>query len=154
LKADEPGQDQRLIEARVQLAWEHHSTYRFTKPGRAQPNETRPLPARDGREPLTILRQVVRIVTDSTADLNEDQQHAAGITVVPLNVRFGDQVFKDHVDLTGDDFFARLKTSPQLPKTSQPPVGAFEEVFQRHRKPGDDDGAAALAGRVRCWARS
>ena len=148
LKADEPGQDQRLIEARVQLAWEHHSTYRFIKPGCAQPNETRPLPARDGREPLTILRQVVRIVTDSTADLNEDQQKASGITVVPLNVRFGDEVFKDHVDLTGDDFFAKLKTSSQLPKTSQPPVGEFEEVFRRHRAAGDEVVAVLISSKV------
>jgi len=91
---------------------------------------------------------VVRIVTDSTADLNEDQQQAAGITVVPLNVRFGDQVFKDHVDLTGDDFFARLKTSPQLPKTSQPPVGEFEEVFRHHRKAGDEVVAVTISSKV------
>jgi len=91
---------------------------------------------------------VVRIVTDSTADLAEDLQRAAGITVVPLNVRFGDQVFKDHVDLSSDDFFARLKTSPQLPKTSQPAVGAFEEVFRRYREAGDDVVAVLISGKV------
>jgi DegV family protein with EDD domain len=91
---------------------------------------------------------VVRIVTDSTADLAEAQQRAAGITVVPLNVRFGDQVFRDHVDLSGDDFFARLKTSPQLPKTSQPAVGAFEEVFRRYRDAGDDVVAVLISGKV------
>jgi fatty acid kinase fatty acid binding subunit len=91
---------------------------------------------------------VVRIVTDSTADLADDQQRAAGIAVVPLNVRFGDQVFRDHVDLSGDDFFARLKTSPQLPKTSQPAVGAFEEVFRRYRDAGDDVVAVLISGKV------
>ena len=91
---------------------------------------------------------MVRIVTDSTADLADDQQRAAGITVVPLNVRFGDQVFKDHVDLSSDDFFARLKTSPQLPKTSQPAVGAFEEVFRRYRDTGDDVVAVLISGKV------
>jgi len=75
---------------------------------------------------------VVRIVTDSTADLSETQQQSAGITVVPLNVRFGDQVIKDHVELSGDEFFAKLKASSQLPKTSQPAVGEFESVFRRH----------------------
>jgi hypothetical protein len=54
---------------------------------------------------------VVRIVTDSTADLTNEQQQAAGITVVPLNVHFGDQVFRDHVDLTADEFF-RLSHAP------------------------------------------
>ena len=91
---------------------------------------------------------MVRIVTDSTADLSEDQQRAAGITVVPLNVRFGDQVFKDHVDLTGDDFFDKLKTSPQLPKTSQPPVGAFEEVFRRYREAGDEVVTVTISSKV------
>ena len=91
---------------------------------------------------------VVRIVTDSTADLSEAQQKDAGITVVPLNVRFGDQVYKDHVELTGDEFFAKLKASPQLPKTSQPPVGAFEEVFRRFREAGDEVVAVLISSKV------
>jgi DegV family protein with EDD domain len=91
---------------------------------------------------------VVRIVTDSTADLSVGLQQAAGISVVPLNVRFGDQVFKDHVDLSSDDFFARLKDSPQLPKTSQPPVGAFEEIFTRYRRAGDDVVAVLISSKV------
>lgn len=91
---------------------------------------------------------MVRIVTDSTADLSEAQQRRAGITVVPLNVRFGDEVFKDHVELTGDEFFARLKASPQLPKTSQPAVGAFEEVFRQHREAGDDVVVVLISSKV------
>lgn len=91
---------------------------------------------------------MVRIVTDSTADLSVGLQQAAGITVVPLNVRFGDEVFKDHVNLSSDDFFARLKDSPQLPKTSQPPVGAFEDVFARYRRAGDDVVAVLISSKV------
>lgn len=91
---------------------------------------------------------VVRIVTDSTADLSEAQQKSAGITVVPLNVRFGDDVYKDHVELTGDEFFAKLKASSQLPKTSQPPVGAFEEVFRGFREAGDDVVAVLISSKV------
>lgn len=91
---------------------------------------------------------VVRIVTDSTADLSPTQQHDAGITVVPLDVRFGDQVFKDHVELSGEEFFARLKASPQLPKTSQPPVGAFEEVFRRYREAGEEVVAVLISSKV------
>jgi DegV family protein with EDD domain len=91
---------------------------------------------------------VVRIVTDSTADLNQAQQESAGVSVVPLNVRFGDQVFKDHLDLSTDEFFSRLKASPQLPKTSQPAVGAFEEVFRKHREAGDDVVAVLISSKV------
>lgn len=91
---------------------------------------------------------VVRIVTDSTADLSESQQQSTGISVVPLNVRFGDQVFKDHVELSGDEFFAKLKASSQLPKTSQPAVGDFEQVFRRYREAGDDVLAVLISSKL------
>jgi len=91
---------------------------------------------------------VVRIVTDSTADLTREQQEAAGITVVPLNVHFGDQVFRDHVDLTADEFFRRLQASSQLPRTSQPSVGAFEEVFRSLRQNRDEIVSVHLSSKV------
>jgi DegV family protein with EDD domain len=91
---------------------------------------------------------VVRIVTDSTADLTTEQQQAAGITVVPLNVHFGDQVFRDHVDLSADEFFRRLKASAQLPRTSQPSVGVFEEAHRMLRDNGDEVVSVHLSSKV------
>ena len=91
---------------------------------------------------------MVRIVTDSTADLTPEQQRAAGITVVPLNVHFGDEVFRDHVDLSTDEFFRRLKASPQLPRTSQPSVGAFEEAYRSLRQGGDEIVSVHLSSKV------
>jgi DegV family protein with EDD domain len=91
---------------------------------------------------------VVRIVTDSTADLTTEQQQAAGITVVPLNVHFGDQVFRDHVDLTADEFFRRLKASAQLPRTSQPSVGLFEEAYRTLQENGDEIVSVHLSSKV------
>ncbi|MDQ6712167.1 MAG: DegV family protein [Candidatus Dormibacteraeota bacterium] len=91
---------------------------------------------------------MVRIVTDSTADLTSAQQQAAGITVVPLNVHFGDRVFRDHVDLTGDEFFRRLMASAQLPRTSQPSVGVFEEAYRALRQNGDDIVSVHLSSKV------
>jgi len=91
---------------------------------------------------------VVRIVTDSTADLTPEQQRAAGITVVPLNVHFGDEVFRDHVDLSTDEFFRRLKASPQLPRTSQPSVGVFEEAYRSLRQGGDEIVSVHLSSKV------
>jgi DegV family protein with EDD domain len=81
---------------------------------------------------------VVRIVTDSTAAIPAADQQAMAITVVPLNVHFGDQVFRDGIDLSEAEFFARLKASPRLPTTSQPSVGAFEEIFRPLRAAGDE----------------
>jgi fatty acid kinase fatty acid binding subunit len=91
---------------------------------------------------------VVRIVTDSTADLTPEQQRAAGITVVPLNVHFGDEVFRDHVDLSTDEFFRRLKASSQLPHTSQPSVGAFEEAYRTLLEGGNEIVSVHLSSKV------
>jgi DegV family protein with EDD domain len=91
---------------------------------------------------------VVRIVTDSTADLTPEQQRAAGITVVPLNVHFGDEVFRDHVDLSTDEFFRRLKASSQLPHTSQPSVGAFEEAYRTLLGGGNEIVSVHLSSKV------
>lgn len=73
---------------------------------------------------------MVRIVTDSTADLPADLVAELGVTVVPLNVHFGDETFRDRVDLSDDELIARLRRGPGLPKTSQPPVGAFEQAYR------------------------
>ena len=91
---------------------------------------------------------MVRIVTDSTADLTPEQQRDAGITVVPLNVHFGDQVFRDHVDLSTDEFFRRLKASSQLPRTSQPSVGTFEEAYRTLLAGGGEIVSVHLSSKV------
>jgi DegV family protein with EDD domain len=91
---------------------------------------------------------VVRIVTDSTAAIPAADQQAMAITVVPLNVHFGDQVFRDGIDLSEAEFFTRLKASARLPTTSQPSVGAFEEVFRPIREAGDEVVAVHLSAKL------
>lgn len=73
----------------------------------------------------------VQIVTDSTADLPRGVCEQLGIVVVPLNVRFGDAVYRDGVDLDSHQFFELLAEAPDLPKTSQPASGLFEETYSR-----------------------
>ena len=73
----------------------------------------------------------VKIVTDSTSDLARETAEALDITVVPLNVHFGLEVFKDQVDLSADEFYQRLVTEKELPKTSQPSIGDFIAVYER-----------------------
>ncbi len=73
----------------------------------------------------------VRIVTDSTADIPPSLAADLGITVVPLFIIFGDEVFRDGIDLSAEDFFARLKESHTLPRTSQPPPADFVQVYER-----------------------
>ncbi len=73
---------------------------------------------------------MVSVVTDSTADIPAPLLAGSGVAVVPLNVHFGDQVYRDRVDLREDEFFSRLASSPMLPTTSQPSVGVFEEAYR------------------------
>ena len=73
----------------------------------------------------------VAIVTDSTADLPPLLRDQFNVTVVPLNVHFGDEVYRDQIDITADAFMERLQRSPVLPTTSQPASGLFQETFLR-----------------------
>ena len=76
----------------------------------------------------------VRVVTDSTADLPPDLAAEHGITVVPLNLHFGQETYLDGIDITPDQFYQRLTSGAQLPTTSQPSVGAFMEVYEGLRE--------------------
>jgi len=73
----------------------------------------------------------VAIVTDSVADLPPQVAEELGITVVPLVVRFGTDLYRDGLDLSPDQFYERLRTSKALPATSVPPPGAYADVYDK-----------------------
>jgi DegV family protein with EDD domain len=73
---------------------------------------------------------VTQLVVDSTADLPTETLERLGIIMVPLKVRFGQEEFRDRVELDGDAFFQRLGTATELPTTSQPSPGEFLEVYR------------------------
>jgi DegV family protein with EDD domain len=73
----------------------------------------------------------VKIVTDSTSDLPEKVAEELGITVVPLNVHFDMDTYRDGVDISADEFYKRLITSSTLPKTSAPAPGIFIDSYQK-----------------------
>lgn len=73
----------------------------------------------------------VHIITDSSCDLSEEVATGLGITVVPLEIRFGMQSFTDRVELSTADFWKRCQTSDELPSTAAPSPGAFTEAYQR-----------------------
>ena len=70
------------------------------------------------------------IVVDSTADFPEAPGRFPNWRIVPLYVRFGDESFRDYVDLTPADFYTRLRGSPVMPTTSQPTPGDFQAVYE------------------------
>jgi len=62
----------------------------------------------------------VRIVTDSVSDLPSEVAEELGITVIPLNVRFDTEVYRDGIDLTAEQFYEKLKHSKTLPLQNDP----------------------------------
>jgi len=73
----------------------------------------------------------VAVVTDSTADLPADLAAEKGIRVVPLNVHFGTEVFRDGIEIDADGFYERLIGGNVFPTTSQPSVGMFVDVYRQ-----------------------
>ena len=71
------------------------------------------------------------IVVDSTADFPEAQERFRNWRVVPLYVRFGDESYRDYVELSPEQFYARLRTSKETPSTSQPTPGDFLAAYEQ-----------------------
>ena len=80
----------------------------------------------------------IKIVTDSTSDIPADIAKKLNITVVPLNIHFGEDVYKDGIDLTTDSFFEKLVSDPRHPSTSQPSMGEFVDAYQKVASDGDE----------------
>jgi DegV family protein with EDD domain len=81
---------------------------------------------------------VIHVVTDSTSDFAKEDAQALGLTVVPLTIRFGDEQFRDGVDIDSDEFYRRLPKATVQPTTSQPSPEQFATVYRELlRDPGD-----------------
>ena len=83
----------------------------------------------------------IAIITDSTAYLEKDYVKKHNIQVIPLNLHWDKDTFKDNVDISADEFYDRLKVSSTLPTTSQPTYGDFQVIFKKFA--ADYDGIVA-----------
>lgn len=72
----------------------------------------------------------VKIVTDSGSDITQEEARKLGITVVPVYLRFGDEVYRDGVDIDSDEFYRKLTTNPVHPSTAAPSPGDFAKVYE------------------------
>lgn len=79
----------------------------------------------------------IKIVTDSTADLPPEIAKEQDISVVPLYLRFGQEVFRDMVDIDQDEFYRRLTQSNIHPSTTQPSPQDFANVYKELEKEAD-----------------
>ena len=115
---------------------------------------------------MNLTAENTAIVLDSTADFPDAQERFPNWRVVPLYVRFGVESFRDYVDIGPAEFYDRLRTSDELPTTSQPTpqdflaayedLGAYERVLSLHVSAklsgtfaSAESAAAESGGRVR-----
>ncbi len=71
----------------------------------------------------------VKIITDSTSDITPDVASALGITVVPVTIKFGEEEYKDGVDLSIDEFYNKLAKSPVHPEIIPPSADDFVSAY-------------------------
>jgi DegV family protein with EDD domain len=71
------------------------------------------------------------VVLDSTADFPDSPERFPNFRVVPLYVRFGDESYRDYVEISAAEFYARLQTAAELPTTSQPTPGDFLATYEQ-----------------------
>ncbi|MDX2120233.1 MAG: DegV family protein [Gemmatimonadota bacterium] len=93
-------------------------------------------------------RRPVAVVADSSADLPDailDRHH---IALVPLQVMFGEETFRDRVELKPADFYRQMRVSKAHPTTSQPTPGEFVRVLRDARAEADEVVAVLLASRL------
>lgn len=84
----------------------------------------------------------VRVITDSTSDIQPELAEQLGIRVVPVYVHFGDKTYLDGLDLRGDKLYSMLSSSPIHPTTSQPSPGDFANVYKEYS--GKTDGIVSI----------
>jgi DegV family protein with EDD domain len=80
----------------------------------------------------------VKIVTDTLSDITFDLAEKLGVSVVPLYVRFGEEMYRDRVDISSQDFYRRLVNEPKLPSTTQPTPNDFADVYKKLAQETDE----------------
>lgn len=90
----------------------------------------------------------VRVVTDSTSDMPPDLAAELGVAVVPATVIFGEESFKDGVEISHEEFYRRLAAGKTSPTTTQPSVGDFLEVYKPLIEEGHDVVSVHVSGKL------
>ena len=81
----------------------------------------------------------IALITDSTCDLPQNYLNQYNIEVVPLTIVWGDEQFRDGVDLKAEDFYQRLASDPVIPTTSQPTPAEMVQVYEKAKENGAEE---------------
>lgn len=85
----------------------------------------------------------VKIVTDSGAKFTKQELDEFNIPVIPLSVEIDGTIYQDGVTISPEEFLDEMAKSKELPRTSQPPIGAFQEAYEKAA--GGDDTVQILS---------
>lgn len=80
----------------------------------------------------------VKIATDSLGDIPSDVAKELGITIIPVTVLFGTEVYRDGVDLTTEQFYDKLVRTKIFPTTAVPPLGDFVKIYDKLAEETDE----------------
>jgi len=83
-------------------------------------------------------KKPVKIVTDSVSDIPPDILKALDISTIPVLVRFGEDVFRDGIDITNEQFYKRLEQNKAVPTTAVPSLDLFARTYANLAKKTDD----------------
>lgn len=90
----------------------------------------------------------VKIIVDSASDITQKEAKEMGITVVPIEITFGENLYLDGVDMLTEEFYNKLTSSKELPTTSQINPYRWEEIFREETKNGDEVVAIILSSKL------
>lgn len=74
------------------------------------------------------------VITDSTSYIDDAIRKEKNIVMIPLNVIFGEESFLEEIELTAEQFYEKMRGAEELPKTSQPAVGEFVQLYEELRE--------------------
>jgi len=97
---------------------------------------------------------MIKIVTDSTCDLTPELIARYDITVVPINIQFGAETYREGVDIDRKTFYRKIDELGIIPTTSQPSVGQFVEVYRKLASEADDIISIHVTGKLSGTCRS
>ena len=78
------------------------------------------------------------VITDSTAYLTPEERASFNIKMIPLSVNLLGESYEEEVNLTATEFYDKVRGAHEFPKTTQPPIGKFVELFEELSKDYDE----------------
>lgn len=80
----------------------------------------------------------IAVVTDSTAYITPEERARYNIRMIPLSVNLDDGSYEEEVEITASQFYEKVRVAKEFPKTTQPPIGKFVELFEQLAKDYDE----------------